>query len=158
MNEKLTPSKPDKLEIYKMIVEMADRVSQRRQSANNFYLTMNTILIGGTSFLYESGLPVLSSITLSIAGLSISLLWARNIKSYKTLNSAKFRVITDLEKQLEYDAYTKEWEFLDPDGDGKRHNPFHKVEGLVPFVFVGVYIIHLAAHIPWHRLASACGC
>lgn len=158
MTGRPSPSKPEMLEIYKLIVEMADRVSQRRQSANSFYLTVNTILVGGTSFLTRSSFPNLSGIALSIAGLAISLLWVRNIKSYKTLNSAKFKVITDLEKNLEYDAYSKEWEFLDPDGDGERHNPFHKIEGLVPFIFVAVYIIHLATYIPWHLLASAGGC
>ena len=31
----------DVLEIYMMLVEMADRVSERRQSANAFYLSVN---------------------------------------------------------------------------------------------------------------------
>ncbi|RDD97660.1 hypothetical protein DTW92_07525 [Paracoccus pantotrophus] len=43
------PRDKEVLEIYKMLVEMADRVSQRRQSANSFYLTVNTAIIGGAA-------------------------------------------------------------------------------------------------------------
>lgn len=158
MTTKPSGSGAAKLEIYKLLVEMADRVSQRRQSANSFYLTVNTALIGGLSFLLKEGTPIWSGIALSVAGLSISLLWIRNIKSYKTLNHAKFEVITDLEKHLEYDAYTKEWGILDPDGDGKRHSPFHRVETLVPLVFVVLYIINLFSYIPWNTILEFCGC
>ena len=34
------------LEIYKMYVEMADNISARRQSANIFFLTVNTSILG----------------------------------------------------------------------------------------------------------------
>ncbi len=33
------------LEIYGRVVEMADRVSQRRQSANSFFLSLNSALV-----------------------------------------------------------------------------------------------------------------
>ena len=33
------------LEIYKIYVEMTDRISTRRQSANSFFLSINTLLI-----------------------------------------------------------------------------------------------------------------
>ncbi len=32
------------LDLYKMAVEMADRVSARRAGANSFFLTLNTVL------------------------------------------------------------------------------------------------------------------
>lgn len=158
MTAKTTSSNAERLEIYKILIEMADRVSQRRQSANSFYLTVNTALIGGTSLMSKDGISAWSGIALSAAGLSIALLWIRNIKSYKTLNDAKFKVITDIETHLSYQAYTKEWDFLDPDGDGKRHNPFHKVESLVPLVFITAYLINISIYIPWKHLVSICGC
>ena len=34
------------LEIYKLYVQMADNISARRQSANSFFLTVNTAIIG----------------------------------------------------------------------------------------------------------------
>lgn len=158
MTIRSTSSKNENIEIYKLLVEMADRVSQRRQSANSFYLTFNTIIVGGTSLISKDIPITYSAMALSIAGVAISILWVRNIKSYRTLNDAKFRVITDLEKRLDYDAYTKEWELLDPEGNGKRHNPFHKIEVLVPFVFLALYFIYISMHIPWRGIARICGC
>ncbi len=37
--------KDDLFEQYKLYVEMADRVSERRSTANNFFLAANTLLI-----------------------------------------------------------------------------------------------------------------
>ena len=37
------------LEQYKLYVEMADRISARRSTANTFFLTLNTLLVGALS-------------------------------------------------------------------------------------------------------------
>lgn len=42
-------------EQYKNFVEMADRVSARRNLANTFFLTLNTFLIGAAGFIFEKG-------------------------------------------------------------------------------------------------------
>jgi len=143
------------LEIYKMLVEMADRVSQRRQSANSFYLTVNTAIIGGTAYLSQSALGELSTWAVSLAGLAICVLWIMAVLSYKSLNAAKFKVITDLEDRLPTSPYKDEWTILDPDGDGKRHRPFHKTEVLVPVVFMCVHGAQLLVGIPWRSAFSA---
>ena len=47
-----SPSNSTQLELYKLAVEMADRVSARRALANTFFLTVNTglaALLGGKS-------------------------------------------------------------------------------------------------------------
>jgi hypothetical protein len=82
--------------IYALLVEMADRVSHRRQAANSFYLSVNTALIGGSAFLSASG-PARIVWVLGIAGIAICSLWIRNVISYKTLNEAKFAVIQQIE-------------------------------------------------------------
>src|SRR5262245_55924646 len=116
---------------YALMVEMADRVSQRRQSANSFYLSVNTALVSGSAYLAATAIsPELG--VLGVAGVTICVLWIRNIVSYKTLNAAKFEVIHELERQLPVQPFTREWELLDPDGTGARHKPFHKTEVLVP--------------------------
>ena len=146
------PSDRDVLEIYKMLVEMADRVSQRRQSANSFYLTVNTAIIGGTAYLSQSTFGQLSKWAVSCAGIAICILWIRAVVSYKSLNAAKFEVITALEERLPVSPYRDEWTILDVDGDGKRHKPFHKTEVLVPIVFMCVHAAQLLAELPWQAL------
>lgn len=144
------------LEIYKMLVEMADRVSQRRQSANSFYLTVNTAIIGGSAYLAQSSNGPLATWAVSLAGIAICTLWIMSVISYKTLNSAKFRVITALEECLPASPFKDEWGILDVDGDGKRHKPFHKIEVFVPIVFMAVHGAQLVGAIPWQTLLT-CG-
>ena len=144
----------DVLEIYKMLVEMADRVSERRQSANSFYLTVNTAIIGGAAYLSQSTFGHLGTLAVSAAGIAICFLWVRAVVSYKSLNAAKFEVITSLEDRLPVSPYKDEWAILDVDGDGKRHKPFHKTEVLVPIVFMFVHGAQFLAQVPWRTIVS----
>ena len=140
--------------VYGLMVEMADRVSQRRQSANNFYLTVNTVIIGAAAYL--SDLPAKTGIfALGLAGAAICALWIRNITSYKTLNEAKFKVIHSLEDMMGISPYRDEWAILDSDGDGKRHNPFHVIERNVPWIFIAVHLFQAASTFPyWGTIAE----
>ena len=137
-----------------MLVEMADRVSQRRQSANSFYLTVNTAIIGGAAYLSQPEFGHMGALAVSAAGIAICFLWVRAVVSYKSLNAAKFEVITALEDHLPVSPYMDEWAILDVDGDGKKHKPFHKTEMLVPIVFGLVHGVQLFAQIPWRAIAS----
>jgi hypothetical protein len=38
-------------EQYKLFVESAEKVSDRRQNSNNFYLTLNSVLVSFTGYL-----------------------------------------------------------------------------------------------------------
>lgn len=145
----------ERLEIYKLLVEMADRVSQRRQSANSFYLSVNTLLVGGSVYLATLNPSVWNRFVISAAGMAICALWVMNIASYKTLNSAKFNVITEVEKCLVIQPFSDEWVHLDPEEDGKRHRPFHQVERIVPGVFIAIYAFGILAAVPWQRLGAA---
>ena len=137
------------IDIYKLMVEMADRVSQRRQAANNFYLSINTALIGSTTYISTLHPPWLGLFVVSLAGVAVCLFWIRNITSYKTLNQAKFGVITEIEKFLPIQPFGDEWALLDPDGEGNRHKPFHKVEVAIPWIFISVHGVQAALSIPW---------
>lgn len=150
------PNDGSRLEIWKLLVEMADRVSQRRQSANSFYLSVNTLLIGGSAYLAEKQ-SLVSNVLLAVAGGGISALWLMNIDSYRTLNAAKFVVIHEVEQGLPLQPFAREWQELDPKKVGERHRPFHTVERLVPFVFIGLYLAQVARVLPWARLAAWAG-
>jgi hypothetical protein len=103
------------LEQYKLFVEMADRVSQRRDQSNRFYVTFVSAIAGLLMVLARFGTsvngiwPVVFLIS-GLLGMALSFIWFLNIKSYRTLNSAKFEIINDLERQLPYPGYAKEWE------------------------------------------------
>jgi hypothetical protein len=137
-----------RLEIYKLLVEMADRVSQRRQANNNFYLSVNTAIVGASAYLTASLGAHSPSALISAAGVIICIAWGWSIQSYKTLNSAKFAVIQDMEKLLPARPFTEEWHHL-TGGSRSRHTPFHKVEVVVPWVFGVIHTAQLVAQFTW---------
>lgn len=155
----MSPKNPEKnsknneiLEIYKMLVDMADRVSARRQITNSFYLSVNTAIIGGTVYLSQSDFAQLRTLTVSIAGIIICCLWRQSMVSYKSLNEAKFKIITELEDHLPVCAYKNEWSILD--GNKKKHKPFYKTDTCVPIVFAALHTTQLFSQVPWRAITS----
>src|SRR3954467_4119797 len=81
------------LDLYKLAVEMADRMSARRGVANSFFLTVNTgltALLGGSDLRWY----------VALAGIVLCVTWWALLRSYRSLNAAKFDVILAMEKSL----------------------------------------------------------
>ena len=146
----LSTERTEYFELYKLMVEMADRVSQRRQSSNSFYLSINTLLLGGSTYLGISSPNNANFALIAVAGIIICVLWRRSIESYKTLNDAKFKVINKMEEGLSFAPYSTEWASLDPNKDGIRHRPFNSVEKLIPLAFSLIYSAQGILLIPWN--------
>ncbi len=135
-------------EQYKLYVEMADRISSRRALANAFFLTANTFLLGGVGYLYGQNLTFENRwflILLLVAVLTLCYSWWRLIKSYRQLNTAKFKVIGEFEKKLPSSPYWRaEWKAL---GEGKipsLYMPLTRVENIVPGIFAILYIVGIS--------------
>jgi len=143
--KKLTEQEFDALrEQYKMYVEMSDKISERRQQANTFLLTINTALIAALSgflTLTQYSLNQYSWIILaSCAGIIFCMTWRRLIISYKQLNRGKFKIIHALEEYLPARLFYAEWNALNK-GDGTLYTEFTKIEPNVPLAFIGLYIV-----------------
>ena len=143
------------LSIYKVLIDMADKVSQRRQNANNFYLSVNTAITGASAYLSSTASGAPNVLVISVAGLLVCLLWKRNIDSYKDLNSGKFHVIHEIEKSLPVAAFTAEWDVLKRGEKKSRYRPFHSVEIWVPYIFAGVHLIQCVRLVSWENLLPA---
>ena len=106
------------LDQYKLYVEMADRISQRREQSNRFYVGLVSAIIALLVVMRRFGVSGSSwSIALLAAGLfgaCLSVIWFINLGSYRVLNTAKFRVINEMEAQLPYAGFTEEWAYLRP--------------------------------------------
>jgi hypothetical protein len=126
------------LELYKLAVEMADRVSSRRATANAFFITVNTALL---AFVSRGSLNV--HWLVALAGIALSVTWWVLLKSYRDLNRAKFEVITEMEDTLEVKVFGNEWKRV-RETRSKRwwdgYTEFGKVERFVPFVFGVLYV------------------
>lgn len=131
------------IEIYKLYVEMTDRISSRRQSASSFFLTINSAIVALVGYMDLSNGPValfpLFHIPVAIAGMVLSYLWYRLIVSYKQLNSGKFAVIHAIESMLPLRPYDAEWIALGKGEDPRIYKPFTHVEIFVPWVFFAIH-------------------
>ncbi len=133
------------LEQYKLYVEMADRISARRQTANSFFLTVNTAVIALVSYLSEcSGTGGDLLWLIPFAGAVLAYTWYRLVRSYRDLNSAKFKVIHDMEEKLPMAPYDLEWEKVGRGKCPQLYLPFTHIEIWIPWVF---FIIHAVAFL-----------
>ena len=140
--------RPAILEIYKVAVEMADRVSARRSLANNFYLTIHSALVAGLLVSLSGRKPMiaLSGAMLTVvaaAGVALALLWWCSLDAYKWLNCAKFEASNQIEQALPVRPLSQEWATLKPDPDASWKHRYRELgwsERKVPLLFIALYI------------------
>jgi hypothetical protein len=62
-------------------------------------------------------------------------------RSYRNLNSAKFKVIGVLAERLPAHPYFRaEWKALDEGKDWRTYIPLSKAESVVPLAFIVIYV------------------
>jgi len=132
--------KPDLFEQYKLYVESAEKISERRVSANNYLLTVNAFLVTLYGLLGASQYKSYWSVLVPVAGLLVSLTWHRIITSYRDLNSVKFKVIHELERQMPAALYDYEWQKAE-EGRGRAYHPLTHLERWIPVIFMVLYVV-----------------
>lgn len=131
------------IEQYKLYVEMADRISQRRGFTNTFFLTFNTAIFSLIASFWErspgGGEWWLIIPLLVILGQCSA--WFYLVRSYRLLNSAKYKVIGDIEQRLPASPYWRaEWSALGEGKDPSRYWPLTHIEKWVPVLFGCMYV------------------
>jgi|SRR5208283_2558055 len=130
-------------EQYKLYVEMADRISQRRAQTNQFYLTVLSALavilsLVVSNHLYQNLLNIVIFVV-GFVGILFCIFWHYNIQSYNQLNTGKFKVIHEMEAMLPFAAYKREWEILGEGKDKKIYFPLTHVEKYLPLIMALLY-------------------
>lgn len=113
-------------------VEMANSVSERRDTMNNLFVTLNIATIAAITFVWD-----IKTISLSIAGIVLCIVWLMFLRNFRHLNAEKYRVITQIEDLLPVQAFTNEWKGI------KQNNKYiegTKLERVFPIVFTIVYV------------------
>ena len=139
-------------ELYKLAVEMADRISARRGIANSFFLTVNTgivAILGSQDVRWY----------LAAAGIVFAVTWWALLKSYRDLNAAKFKIILEMEERFPVRVYGDEWDRLQRDprrfGFGRdalrarlgQYRELGRIERVVPWVFVAIYVVEIVRQL-----------
>lgn len=128
------------LEQYKIITASADKITDKRQNANKFYLGINSFIFAVSGYFTTTKISIVP-LLISTIGFLISIVWHQNINSFKRLNSAKFKVIHEMESHLPANVYRKEDEYLQ-----KGYYKLTSVEKWVPLIF-GVSYALVIVHI-----------
>ncbi|MDE2670179.1 MAG: hypothetical protein OXI51_11045 [Chloroflexota bacterium] len=146
------PAVQSLLDQYRLMVESSERVVARRQTANTFFLSINSALLVATGILLSEG-DVLSfaggslGVGISVTGLSICFVWWRMITSFQQLNVAKFKIIHLLEQQLPAALFKAEWVALGEGEDPSLYRPFTQLEKQIPVGLMYVYGLAAAAGV-----------
>ena len=133
------------LEQYKLYVEMVDRVSQRREQSNRFYVSlvaaMVALLVILARFDVADGVwPVMFLIS-GLFGAALSVIWFVNIKSYRQLNAAKYEIINKMEEQLPVAGYRDEWHLLLSRNRLVGSLGLSGIEQFVPVIFFILFLL-----------------
>ncbi|MFQ5709604.1 MAG: hypothetical protein ACE5HO_19280 [bacterium] len=135
------------LEQYKLYVEMADRISSRRAQTNKFYIGILSGILALLSVLIEKDLltnhqaPVFLAV--SLLGIGLNILWYVNIRSYRQLNTGKFKVIHEMEQHLPFHCYDREWQLLGEGAEKGKYLQLTRVEPFLPFILAIPYVLLL---------------
>lgn len=131
-------------EQYRLYVESTEKISDRRQHANNYFITINTALITllGLSFQVKlfGDFTWLRSL-LALFGLIICVIFFYLLRSHKQLNTGKFKVIHEVEQKLPLLLYDYEWKILKEGKDKKVYYPFSHIELFIPWVFGFIFFV-----------------
>lgn len=138
------------LEQYKIYLESIEKTSDRRQSANNYFLTANTVLVSILALSFQT--DFLKNIFwfklfVAIIGILFCIIFWFLIRAYKQLNTGKFNVLHKIESKLPLSLYDYEWEVLGEGKDKNKYYPFSHIELLIPWIFGIVYFVLLITFI-----------
>ena len=133
------------IEQYKLYVGMADRISDRRERSNRFYISLLSALLALLSIIVgrnvSNGLQTVVFMTIGILCLGLCSLWIINIRSYRQLNSGKFKVIHEMEQYLPFNCYDREWEILGEGKEAKSYLQLTRAEQYIPIILAVPYLL-----------------
>ena len=134
--------KQELLEIYKLHAELADSVSKQRGTANRFYM----LVLSGLAVLFSALLQRKNGVPLDTLmvgfgafGMLLAAAWYTVIRSYRQLNSGKFKALHELEEKLSYPFFKREWDLLKEGTERKTYWQLTIVETFVPIIFFSCF-------------------
>jgi len=139
------------LEQYRIYLHIFNSTHDRNNKSNDFFLGLNTAIIGVLGYLETKGNANNESIIFIFApfvGIAICYCWYQIISSYRQLNRTKFKVIHEVESKLPISLFETEWELLGKGKNRKKYYPISLIERKIPIIFIILYIVIFITGIP----------
>jgi hypothetical protein len=134
------------LEIFKLYHESIEKTADKRQSANSFFLTLNTGILAAVGFLFQkdcaSEIKPLYFL-LPVAGIICGVFWYKLVHSYRQLNCGKFTVLNMIEETLPLAPFKAEWVVLGSGKDNKKYHQITTIEKWIPSLFIALHSLLL---------------
>jgi hypothetical protein len=134
---------------YELIVKDTARLSDRRQTINNLYLSANSLLLGGSAILVQQGIlnngfPILLIFPLVLAGGFLCVDWWRLLRNYRKLLELRYVLLREIEARDDFPGpiatYVREEKLYSTDPRKSRFG-FTRVELNLPWIFIALYIL-----------------
>ena len=78
--------------------------------------------------------------SIGVLGVLLALSWILVIRSYRQLNTEKFRVLHELERKLPFQFFILEWDPESTGGQSARYRQLTDVERSLPAVFLVLWV------------------
>ncbi|GAB2021556.1 hypothetical protein RyT2_06300 [Pseudolactococcus yaeyamensis] len=132
-----------KFELYKIYLNSIEKISDRRDNANKYFLQIQSVIFVLCGLIIQHGGSEKEMFLcgISIFGIIMSIIFYFLINSYKQMNSGKFKVLHEMENELDIDMYKKEWIFLEEGENRKVYFPFSHIERCIPIIFGIAYLL-----------------
>jgi hypothetical protein len=125
------------LKQYEIMVNTSQNVTVWRQTANTFYLTLNTAILGLVLYTLPTS-TLLVKLALTFMGIVFSILWFYTLDYFRKLNGAKFNVIALFEKKLPIKMFELEYNEYK-----NKIKELSRIEKYLPTIFLIAYILTL---------------
>ncbi|MCP4582819.1 MAG: hypothetical protein GY839_14510 [candidate division Zixibacteria bacterium] len=153
----------DKYDEYKFFAESTQFLTERRQSATQTYISVNTAIFAVLGFLikdvgFKDGQLVLVSLALVPAGIFVCWIWHKIIKHYKALIAWRYDQLMEMENSIDGSCrmYNKEWNDHFKPIAGKETFGFSILEKWLPRIFMFLYFLYLLVILIVSAVAAGC--
>ena len=139
----------DKFREYDLFSQRVLSLSERRQTASQTYLAVNTAIFGVLAFLVKDagfrGWWLISvSLPLFLVGALACLIWHKIIVQFKQVIGWHYEQLREMEQALpdSHKIYSNEWEEFFKPRQGKERFGFSRLEIWLPRLLLGLYLVY----------------
>lgn len=146
------PNSADLIKQYDIYARDLGNIGTRHSQTSSMYVSILSALLvflsltGEDKPLGEIGYVAILSV--AFLGMLICVLWYLHIQSFGCLYRAKFGVLREMEQQLPFHCYKREWELLDP-----KFLFFSRIERFITLILTIPFII-LLIHSSWQLISE----
>lgn len=143
------------LEIYKLHVNVANDISNRRVSVNrHFTFVISGLVVAFVALLNieegSAGKQLMENLQYFVegciiavggVGMVISVIWWLSVNTYLNANSVRYTAMKELEARLEFQFMGRAWELMGPSYKTKSYKDVAIVELILPIAFLSGFVL-----------------